>query len=409
MEKTMLLNHIGIFTIISSLALLLAGYFSSSNPNTKSITEPSIYFGSLLSGFSLFYFLGTEVASILILLFSSLGFASQFKNDNKSVLEKSIYDTSKEFLILMAIVLLISIFSEEIRTIFNAIIAHPLLCIIATALLGCVNVGLKYLDIPFYQKVLNKAFYVLLLVTYINLYNVESLFVLITIISGIVKFSHYLQKTLANSVVKEFSNQYFIPLFIIAMIRFFIIQPYQVPTGSLEPTVMPGDFLLVNQYAYGLRLPITQTQILPIGKPKRGDIAVFQSPVGEEKLVKRVIGLPGDHLIYKNKQLIINSIPVSQTASSNQNTDGSQMRLTEHLPGKTHDILIIPNGSNESIDISIPEGHYFMMGDNRDNSGDSRIFGPVDEKFLIGKAFFIWMNWNPQSGEINESRIGQSL
>jgi signal peptidase I len=172
---------------------------------------------------------------------------------------------------------------------------------------------------------------------------------------------------------------------------------------------MPGDFLLVNQYAYGLRLPITQTQILPIGKPKRGDIAVFQSPVGEEKLVKRVIGLPGDHLIYKNKQLIINSIPVSQTASSNQNTDGSQMRLTEHLPGKTHDILIIPNGSNESIDISIPEGHYFMMGDNRDNSGDSRIFGPVDEKFLIGKAFFIWMNWNPQSGEINESRIGQSL
>ena len=172
---------------------------------------------------------------------------------------------------------------------------------------------------------------------------------------------------------------------------------------------MPGDFLLVNQSAYGLRLPITQTQIIPIGTPKRGDIAVFQSPVGEEKLVKRVVGLPGDHLVYKNKQLIINGIPVSQEASSGQSLSSTKMRLTEYLPGKTHDIFIQPTGANDSVDISIPEGHYFMMGDNRDNSGDSRIFGPVDQKFLIGKAFFIWMNWNPQSGEINEARIGQSL
>ena len=405
----MFINHLGIFALMGSALLLFTGYFSSTKAHAKNITEPSIYFGALLSGFSIFYFFGAMAAVLTILPLSLYGVAAQYQNSHKSVLQKSIYDTSKEFLVLLSFVFLISTFSEQMRSLFNFIIANPLICIGATAVMGSINIGLKYCNISAHQKILNKTFYVLFLMTYINLYNVESLFVVITLVSGVVKFTPYLQNMMQKSVIREFSNQYFIPLFIIAMIRFFVIQPYQVPTGSLEPTVMPGDFLLVNQSAYGLRLPITQTQIIPIGTPKRGDIAVFQSPVGEEKLVKRVVGLPGDHLVYKNKQLIINGIPVSQEASSGQSLSSTKMRLTEYLPGKTHDIFIQPTGANDSVDISIPEGHYFMMGDNRDNSGDSRIFGPVDQKFLIGKAFFIWMNWNPQSGEINEARIGKSL
>ncbi len=405
----MLASHIGIFTLMGSFLLLTVGYLSSSKPSSKNMTEPTIYFGALLCGFSIFYFLGALATVIIIMPISLYSVARHYSNENKTILQKAIYDTSKEFLMLISLLLLIGTFSTEMRTIFNFIMLNPILTVAVTGLLGSINISLKLLGTEFHQKRLNKAFYVLLLITYINLFNVESLFVIITAISGIVKFNRFLQKTLANSVIKEFSNQYFIPLFIIAMVRFFIIQPYQVPTGSLEPTVMPGDFLLVNQYAYGLRLPMTQTEILPIGKPKRGDIAVFQSPVGEEKLVKRVIGLPGDHLVYKNKQLIINGIPVSQEATADQNASSAQMRLTEYLPGKTHDILIIPNRANESIDLSIPENHYFMMGDNRDSSGDSRIFGPVDAKYLIGKAFFIWMNWNPQNGEIDSERIGKSL
>lgn len=405
----MLASHIGIFTLMGSFLLLTVGYLSSSKPRSKNMTEPTIYFGALLCGFSIFYFLGALATVIIIMPISLYSVAKHYSNENKTILQKAIYDTSKEFLMLISLLLLIGTFSTEMRTIFNFIMLNPILTVAVTGLLGSINISLKLLGTEFHQKRLNKAFYVLLLITYINLFNVESLFVIITAISGIVKFNRFLQKTLANSVIKEFSNQYFIPLFIIAMVRFFIIQPYQVPTGSLEPTVMPGDFLLVNQYAYGLRLPMTQTEILPIGKPKRGDIAVFQSPVGEEKLVKRVIGLPGDHLVYKNKQLIINGIPVSQEATADQNASSAQMRLTEYLPGKTHDILIIPNRANESIDLSIPENHYFMMGDNRDSSGDSRIFGPVDAKYLIGKAFFIWMNWNPQNGEIDSERIGKSL
>jgi hypothetical protein len=259
MEKTMLASHIGIFTLMGSFLLLTVGYLSSSKPRSKNMTEPTIYFGALLCGFSIFYFLGALATVIIIMPISLYSVARHYSNENKTILQKAIYDTSKEFLMLISLLLLIGTFSTEMRTIFNFIMLNPILTVAVTGLLGSINISLKLLGTEFHQKRLNKAFYVLLLITYINLFNVESLFVIITAISGIVKFNRFLQKTLANSVIKEFSNQYFIPLFIIAMVRFFIIQPYQVPTGSLEPTVMPGDFLLVNQYAYGLRLPMTQT------------------------------------------------------------------------------------------------------------------------------------------------------
>ncbi len=196
----------------------------------------------------------------------------------------------------------------------------------------------------------------------------------------------------------------FFPVFLFVwIIRSFIVQPYRVPTGSLEPTVLPGDFIVVSQFAYGLRLPVLNKKILSIGEPKRGDIALFRWPVDSSiNFVKRVIGLPGDHVVYKNKQLTINGKPVPQTFVKNtMDIDPNRppipvVEKMEDLSGVKYPVFIWPQtaGSEGDFEVDVPEGKYFMMGDNRDNSGDSRAWGFVPEKNLIGKAFGIWMSWN---------------
>lgn len=220
-----------------------------------------------------------------------------------------------------------------------------------------------------------------------------------------------------HSIIAEYSRSFFPVLLLVLVIRSFLIQPYRVPTGSLSPTVLPGDFIAVNQFAYGLRLPVLNCKIVNIGEPKRGDIALFRYPNDISILyVKRVVGLPGDHVVYRDKVLTING-KVMWQASIGMDLDISsgfsmpvQVKI-EQLGDITHKIFINPGRNlwNTVVDVVVPEGSYFMMGDNRDNSEDSRSWGFVPEENLVGKAFGIWMSWNPEKHGIRWNRIGTKI
>ena len=223
-------------------------------------------------------------------------------------------------------------------------------------------------------------------------------------------------KTRTSSIV-EYSKAFFPVLLIVWIVRSFIIQPYRVPTGSLEPTVMPGDFIAVEQFAYGLRFPVVNKKILPIGEPKRGQIVLFRWPKNQAIIfVKRVIGLPGDHIVYQNKQLYINGKKQKQKFlyTTNDISSWGYQRFVyvkeEDLNGVKHKIYVQPTGGEtENYDLVVSQGHYFMMGDNRDNSDDSRQWGFVPEKNLIGRAFGIWFSWDSLNKCIRWNRIGNWL
>ena len=214
----------------------------------------------------------------------------------------------------------------------------------------------------------------------------------------------------------EYSRSFFPILLLVLVIRSFIVQPYRVPTGSLEPTILPGDLIAVNQFAYGLKLPVLNKKIISIGEPKIGDIAVFRWPVNPSvDFIKRVVGVPGDHVIYKNKILYINGKEATQKIlgdavdyepSGNLNVQ----KIRENLNGVKHDILVNPYGGQlGDFDVVVPKGYYFMMGDNRDDSADSRDWGFVPEKDLIGKGFIVWMSWDSEKHRIRWHRIGTVL
>ena len=269
------------------------------------------------------------------------------------------------------------------------------------------------------------TFLILLIIVLFKVFNVGILLLLVILTFGslliylidqcIFKKRRERQKK-KEPLLVEYARSLF-PIFLIVLIvRSFIFEPFVVPTGSLEPTVLPGDFLVVNQFSYGLRLPVINTKILSISKPKTGDIAVFHHPaVPGKDLVKRVIGVPGDHIIYKNRVLFINGKEMKQTflkegldieaPEYGGNTPANFME--ENLNGIKHQILLFKkDGKITDLDFIIPEGYYFMMGDNRDNSADSRIWGLMPESALIGKAEFIFFSW---SHGINWSRIGVGL
>ncbi|MBX9586492.1 MAG: signal peptidase I [Gammaproteobacteria bacterium] len=211
----------------------------------------------------------------------------------------------------------------------------------------------------------------------------------------------------------DYARSFFPALFIVLIIRSFIIQPYRVPTGSLEPTVMPGDFIVVKQYSYGLRLPVLQKKIYEVGEPKRGDIALFYYPEDTAvRFIKRVIGLPGDHIVYKNKTLTINGKEMKQEVlGPAMNEDPGELpkpviRKRENLDGVQHDIFISQDrGWFQEFDVTVPPRHYFMMGDNRDYSADSRYWGTVPEEYLIGRAFAIWLSWDSNKTNVRWNRL----
>ncbi len=221
-----------------------------------------------------------------------------------------------------------------------------------------------------------------------------------------------------QSKIVEYSRAFFPVLLLVLVIRAFVVQLYRVPTGSLEPTVLPGDLIIVNQFDYGLHFPIGNFTLLKTGKPKRGDIALFYWPTHLKTiLVKRVIGLPGDHIVYKNKTLYINGKEMTKkflgTAFDYGNAPGMTRlvdRYSENLDGVKHQIFLWPEGGEtQNIDVTVPKGDYFMMGDNRDNSDDSRSWGFVPARNLIGRAFGIVLSWDPVHHKIRWARSGDAL
>jgi signal peptidase I len=217
-------------------------------------------------------------------------------------------------------------------------------------------------------------------------------------------------------ILVEYAHSFFPIVLIVLILRSFLVEPFRIPSGSMMPTLLIGDFILVNKYTYGVRLPVLNTKIIELGGPERGDIVVFRYPKEPSvDYIKRVIGLPGDRVAYYNKQVYINGkrikhVPLGQYQGVGQgeNMTGAGLFI-EELDAAEHNILVHNNApSVESVHV-IPEGHYFVMGDNRDNSNDSRYWGTVPEENLVGKAFFIWMSWDWQHKGVGFDRIGTVL
>lgn len=214
----------------------------------------------------------------------------------------------------------------------------------------------------------------------------------------------------------EHARSFFPVLFIVFCIRSFAYEGFRIPSGSLKPTLLVGDFILVNKYAYGFRLPVIHTKIASMSKPQRGDIVVFREvPTESRNLIKRVIGIPGDHVVYKDKTLFINGVEASQQFEnySTDQDDGSESWQVEvkqeNLLGIKHGIYLIPSKGDDDFDVIVPEGHYFMMGDNRDDSGDSRYWGFLQDKNIIGKATHVVVSFDDWKHPVRWERTGWKI
>ncbi len=211
----------------------------------------------------------------------------------------------------------------------------------------------------------------------------------------------------------EYARSFFPVFIVVLLLRSFLVEPFRIPSGSLEPTLMVGDFLAVNKFAYGLRVPVLEKKILSIHHPKTGDIAVFRWPPDPSfDYIKRVIGVPGDTISYHNKTLTINGQESPRTFveyTTDESSGKAVAKYRETLFGVTHDLYIRPDVSAVDFQVTVPPGNYFMMGDNRDDSADSRFWGFVPDSYLRGKAFLIWMSWNAHTYSIRWSRIGHII
>ena len=221
-------------------------------------------------------------------------------------------------------------------------------------------------------------------------------------------------------VIVDYSKAFFPILALVLGLRSFVAEPFRIPSSSMMPTLLIGDFILVNKFAYGLRWPITNRKFIDIGEPERGDVVVFRPPQHpREDWIKRVVGLPGDTIGYHDNKVSINGreLPyrveaVYQGVGQGRDATGA-MRLTEGLPGHPHFVLRrddTPFSFRGEGDWTVPAGHYFVMGDNRNNSEDSRFWGFLPEANLRGKAMIVWMNWDRDADHwVDVSRIGTRI
>jgi len=214
----------------------------------------------------------------------------------------------------------------------------------------------------------------------------------------------------------EYGASFFPVILTVFFLRSFLVEPFKIPSGSMIPTLLVGDFILVNKYTYGIRLPVINKKIIDVGVPKRGDVMVFRFPADPSlDYIKRVVGLPGDKIDYKNKRLTINGEEIKEVKAADfllADRLYYQAQYRETLGEVEHSILkdndapafvsqitqfpyrdkCLYNSSGFSCEV--PQGHYFMMGDNRDASSDSRVWGFVPEENIVGKAFLIWFNFS---------------
>ena len=210
------------------------------------------------------------------------------------------------------------------------------------------------------------------------------------------------KKRAANAkepLLVEYSKSFFPVIFLVFFIRSFIAEPFKIPSGSMMPTLLAGDFILVNKFSYGIRVPILNYTMIKVSQPKRGDVFVFHYPPKPSiDYIKRVVGLPGDVIEYKSKTLFINGKKMEQTFVDkypyimNEIHHIEAKEFKEALGEVTHSILIHDLPSDD-FKFEVPQGHYLAFGDNRDNSADSRVWGFVPEHNLVGRAFFIWFNF----------------
>ena len=214
----------------------------------------------------------------------------------------------------------------------------------------------------------------------------------------------------------ETCKSYFPILLIVLILRAFVAEPFRIPSGSMMPTLLHGDFILVNKFTYGIRLPVLHAKIMDTGAPRRGDVAVFRFPVNPaDDYIKRIIGLPGDRIEYRNKTVFVNDRPMQQASNGVYRGTGSNSVMngipvfSEDLEVIRHDVMITYPRYNIPIVEVVPENHYFVMGDNRDHSSDSRSWGFVPEENLVGRAFLVWMNWDFAGKKFDFGRIGKKI
>lgn len=214
--------------------------------------------------------------------------------------------------------------------------------------------------------------------------------------------------TASEPTLVEYSRSFFPVLFVVFVLRSFLVEPFQIPSSSMVPTLEVGDYILVNKFTYGIRLPVIRTKVMSINEPRRGDVMVFFPPhMNDTYYIKRVIGLPGDSISYRDKRLTVNGEPVP-TESLAVLPEG-QARIEvglESLGGEPHLVQDDLTRPGRDFTLVVEEGHYFMMGDNRDNSSDSRVWGLVPERDIVGKAFAIWMHWDSLFSIPSFSRAG---
>lgn len=245
-----------------------------------------------------------------------------------------------------------------------------------------------------------------------------------TVVTGVIwgGYAWYLkQQNVPYDIEKEpllveYAHSFFPVVLIVFLLRSFIAEPFRIPSASMMPTLLVGDFILVNKFTYGIRIPVINKKVIELSQPRRGDIVVFRYPKNPEvDYIKRLIGLPHDKISYINKRLTVNGQPIPETALGSFQGVGQGEDMTgaalflENLTGVEHQMLNRDGVSSVEFTYTVPEGQYFMMGDNRDNSNDSRYWGTVPEENLVGKAFFIWMSWDWQNKGVDFSRIGTVL
>ena len=249
--------------------------------------------------------------------------------------------------------------------------------------------------------------------------NFLTILTILTVVSGVIvlfdrlffrkkrQTAHGLQAR--EPILIEYSRSFF-PIFLFVLIlRSFFYEGYRIPSGSLEPTLLIGDIILVNKYSYGLHLPVGNKKVVDIGKPKIGDIVVFEWPPNRNiYMIKRVIGVPGDTVEYKDNVLYINGKKAEQkfVAYKLESSGYSVEQKTENLVGKQHEIFISNKRKSYDFTVKVPDGHYFMMGDNRSLSSDSRYWGFMPEENIVGKAVAVVISFN---GEFFKLRWGRTF